>query len=154
MTESIMDEISEQYRTVHENLLALVDSLTDEQIGWMPNETTPSVGFHVWHLARWVDYLQEIINVRRSLLWEKEKMADRWNMETTSLGYAQTGMGMEDKTAMSLQIPRKNLLLDYARRAFALAEQAVRRSTIVSFTGFTRPYTGKTGMTVTSVPSF
>jgi hypothetical protein len=126
MTESIMDKISEQYRTVHENLLALVDGLTDEQIGWMPNETTPSVGFHVWHLARWADYLQEMINGRGSQLWKEEKMADRWNMETASLGYAQTGMGMEDKTAMSLRIPRKNLLLDYARRTFALAEQAVK----------------------------
>jgi hypothetical protein len=58
-------------------------------------------------------------------LWEKEEMAARWNMETASLGYAQTGMSMEDKTTMTLQIPRKDLLLDYARRAFALAEQAV-----------------------------
>jgi hypothetical protein len=52
-------------------------------------------------------------------------MASRWNMETASLGYAQTGMSMEDKTAMTLRIPPKALLLDYARRAFALSEQAV-----------------------------
>jgi hypothetical protein len=32
---------------------------------------------------------------------------------------------MEDETAMTLQIPHKDLLLDYARRAFALAEQAI-----------------------------
>jgi hypothetical protein len=83
------------------------------------------VGFHVWHLARWADYLQEIINGHESQLWEKEELAARWNMETASLGYAQTGMSMEDKTAMSLRIPPKDLLLDYARRAFALAGQAV-----------------------------
>ncbi len=52
-------------------------------------------------------------------------MAAHWNMETESLGYAQTGMSMEDKTAMRLRLPRKYLLLDYARRAFSLAEQAV-----------------------------
>jgi hypothetical protein len=46
-------------------------------------------------------------------------------METASLGYAQTGMSMEDQTAMTLRIPQKSLLLDYARRAFALAGQAV-----------------------------
>jgi hypothetical protein len=125
MTDSVMAEISKQYRIVHENLLDLVDGLTDEQIQWISNKTTPSVGFHVWHLARWADYLQEIINGRGSQLWEKEEMADRWNMETASLGYAQTGMSMEDETAMTLQIPHKDLLLDYARRAFALAEQAI-----------------------------
>lgn len=125
MTESIMVEISRQYGLIHEKLLDLVDDLTDEQIGWTPNETAPCIGFHVWHLARWADYLQEIINGRGSQLWEKEAMAARWGMDTASLGYAQTGMEMEDKTATTLQLPRKDVLLDYARRAFALAEQAV-----------------------------
>jgi hypothetical protein len=61
------------------------------------------VGFHVWHLARWADYLQEIIHGRESQLWEKEEMAAQWNMETASLGYAQTGMSMVDRTATALQ---------------------------------------------------
>jgi hypothetical protein len=125
MTESIMAEISEQNRNTHEILLDLIGSLTDEQIGWTPNTTTPSIGFHVWHLARWADYLQEMINGRGSQLWEKEGLAACWDMETASLGYAQTGMSMDDKATMTLRIPRKVLLLDYARRAFALAEQAV-----------------------------
>ena len=107
MPETIMAEISRQYRLVHENLLALVDGLTDEQIQWIPGGTTPCVGFHVWHLARWADYLQEIINGRGSQLWEKEEMAARWNMETAGLGYAQTGMSMDDETAMALRMPRR-----------------------------------------------
>ncbi len=127
MNKNIMAVISAQYRNTHENLLALVDGLNDEQIGWTPNETTPSVGFHVWHLARWADYLQEMINGRGSQLWEKEELAARWDMETSSLGYAQTGMSMDDKTAMTLRMPGKVLLLDYARRAFAAAQLAVER---------------------------
>ena len=127
MTEGIMTEISKQYRTTHENLLDLVAGLTHEQMGWTPNATTPSVGFHVWHLARWADYLQEIINGRGSQLWEKEGLAARWDMETAGLGYAQTGMSMDDQTAVTLRLPGKDLLLDYARRAFAAAQQAVER---------------------------
>ena len=125
MSESIMAEISEQYRNSHENLLNLIVHLTNEQISWTPNKTTPSIGFHVWHLARWADYLQEIINGRGSQLWEKEGLATHWDMETASLGYAQTGMSMDDQTAVMLRIPQKDLLLDYVRRTFALAEQAV-----------------------------
>ena len=34
-------------------------------------------------------------------------------------------MGMDDKAAVTLQIPGKELLLDYARRTFAVAECAV-----------------------------
>ena len=50
MPESIMAEICEQYRNTHENLLDLIVDLTDEQIGWTPNATTPSIGFHIWRL--------------------------------------------------------------------------------------------------------
>ena len=125
MPESIMAEICEQYRNTHENLLDLIVNLTDEQIGWTPNATTPSIGFHIWHLARWADYLQEMINGQGSQLWEKEELGIRWNMETASLGYAQTGMSMDDKAAMTLRMPGKELLLDYTRRTFAAAQRAV-----------------------------
>jgi hypothetical protein len=125
MTESIMAEISKQYRRTHEDLLNLVDGLTDEQIVWTPNATTPSIGFHVWHVARWTDYLQEMINGRGSQLWEKEGLAARWALETDSLGLAETGTFMEEKVAMTLPMPGKSLLLDYARRAFAIAQQTV-----------------------------
>jgi hypothetical protein len=66
-----------------------------------------------------------MINGRGSQLWEKEELAARWDMETAGLGYAQTGMSMDDKTAMTLRMPGKELLLDYARRAFAAAQRAV-----------------------------
>ena len=125
MPKSIMSVICEQYRNTHEILLDLIDSLSDEQIGWTPNATTPSIGFHVWHLARWADYLQEMIHGRGSQLWEKEDLAARWDMETASLGYAQTGMSMDDQTAVALRMPGREHLLDYARRAFAAAQGAV-----------------------------
>lgn len=125
MSTSIMITIARQYRETQEALLDLVDGLTDDQIGWSPNETTPSVGFHVWHLARWADYLQEMIHGRGSQVWEREGLAARWNMATASLGYAETGMSMDDTTARTLPMPGKALLLDYARRAFERAQQAV-----------------------------
>ncbi len=120
-----MAELAGRYRVNHENLLELVDGLADEQILWTPNDTTPTVGFHVWHMARWADYLQELINGRGCQLWETEGLAARWNMETNSLGYAQTGMEMDAQTAMALRMPGKAVLLDYTRRAFAAAQQAV-----------------------------
>lgn len=133
MTKSIMAEICKQYQTTHNNLLDLVDNLTDDQIAWTPNETTPSVGFHVWHLARWADYLQEIINGRGSQLWDREGMAAHWDMKTAGLGYAQTGMNMDDKAALALRMPKKNILLDYTRRTFAAAQQAIETISDIEF---------------------
>ncbi len=142
MTDSIMAEIANRYRVNQENLLDLAGGLTAEQLVWTPNETTPSVGFHVWHLARWADYLQELINGRGSQLWEIDGLAVRWNMATNSLGYAQTGMEMDEKTAVALRLPEKDLLLDYARRAFAAAQQAVAR---IGDTAFFDVYEGLHG---------
>jgi len=127
MTKTIMAEILRQYSDTHDDLLDLVDGLTDEQIQWTPNATSPSIGFHLWHMARWADYLQEMIHGRGSQLWEREGIAARWDMATQSLGYAQTGMSMDEKIAMILPLPEKTLLLDYARRAFAAAQQAVAK---------------------------
>lgn len=127
MTRSIMAELADRYRTNHESLLELVAGLTDQQIKWTPNETTPSIGFHVWHLARWADYLQELIHGRGTQIWEIENLATRWNMATKSLGYAETGMEMDEKSAMALQLPAKGELLDYAQRAFSAAQQAVTK---------------------------
>ena len=126
MTESIMTEIFHQYRQTHEYLLNLVDGLTDEQIAWTPNATAPSVGFHLWHLTRWADYLQEMINGRRgSQVWKKEGLCAKWELDIDSLGYAETGFGMDDKAVISLRLPHKAMLLDYARKAFSAAQQAV-----------------------------
>ncbi len=122
---SITAELATRYRQNHESLIELISGLTDQQIAWTPNDTTPSVGFHVWHMARWADYLQELFNGRGSQIWEKEGLADQWNMATQSLGYAQTGMEIDTASALALRFPAKAALLDYVRRSFEAAQEAV-----------------------------
>lgn len=142
MSDSVMSTIARQYRETQEAVLDLVDGLTDDQIAWSPNATTPSIGFHVWHLARWADYLQEMVHGRGSQVWEREGLAARWDLATAGLGYAQTGMGMDDTLANTLRMPAKELLLGYARRAFDLAQQAVAA---IDDEAFYRVYAGLHG---------
>jgi hypothetical protein len=125
MTNSIMADIAKKYRDTHESLLKLVAGLTDEQMGWTPNATTPSIGFHVWHIARWADYLQEQINGRGSQLWEREGVAANWGLETSGLGFAEAGTTLDGKVVMPLRFPGRYALLDYTRQALAAAQQAV-----------------------------
>jgi DinB family protein len=126
MTQSVMAGISKLYANRQDLLLELVATLTEEQIRWAPNDTTPSIAFHVWHLARWADYLQEEINGPGSQVWEQQGLAARWGLASASLGYAETGMEMDGQAARALPLPGKDQLLDYAREAFAKAQQAVR----------------------------
>jgi len=139
---SIMSTLARQYCETQEAALDLVDDLTDGQLAWSPNETTPSIGFHVWHLARWADYLQEMVHGRGSQIWEREGLAARWELATEGLGYAQTGMSMDDTVTNALSMPGKAALMDYARRAFALAQQAVAA---IDDEAFHRVYAGLHG---------
>ena len=125
MANSVMDYIAEYYRSRHELVIKVIDNLNEQQMMWRPNRTTPSIGFHVWHLARWADYLQEVITGAGVQIWEQEKLAAQWGFADFNLGFAETGLGMEDDVVASLPLPKKEILLDYARRAFARADQAV-----------------------------
>jgi hypothetical protein len=125
MSGNIMQHIAEYYHSRHKLVLKLVDSLNDQQIMWRANRTTPSIAFHVWHLARWADYLQEMLTGLGVQIWEQEALARKWGFDNVNLGFAETGLGMDDDVMVSLPFPRKEVLLDYARRAFIRADQAI-----------------------------
>ena len=127
--------IAAQYRQTHARALQLADDLSDEQLVWRPPGSASSIGFNLWHLARWADHLQAAIpgmtatlsdrlGTRRQL-WEVEGIATQWNFDAATLGYAETGMRMDTDAAARLPLPPKERLLDYVRRAFAAAEEAV-----------------------------
>ena len=125
MAESIMRRIATFYSSSHGQALKLLDGLDDRHIMWRPNNTAPCIGFHLWHLARWADYLQEMITETSGQIWEAEGLAEEWDLRDADLGFAQTGMGLDDDASASLRLPVKDVLLDYARKAFAKADQVV-----------------------------
>lgn len=120
-----MENVAAFYQRTHERVLKAVEESSEREIAWRPNSTTPSIGFHLWHLARWADYLQELVNGPGSQIWDKEGLAERWGFNSSRLGYAQTGMGMDDDVSSTLPLPSKAVLIDYARRVFEVADKAV-----------------------------
>jgi uncharacterized damage-inducible protein DinB len=125
MTDSIMDDIAQQYSRVHELALKSVENLDDQQLIWRLNKTTPSIGFHVWHIARWADLMQEGLTDNGIQIWEAEELAVKWGFDDARLGWAETGMGMDDDVSASLPLPTKDILLDYAKKAFKKVGLAV-----------------------------
>jgi hypothetical protein len=125
MADSITRLIVEGYSSTHEQVLKVVGGLDDSHIMWAPGKTAPSIGFHLWHLARWADYLQDMISASTGQVWETEGLARKWGLHDADLGFADTGMGLDDDASASLPLPRKEVLLEYARRVFAKADQAV-----------------------------
>ena len=117
--------VADAYARAHEQTLRLVDDLSNEQLTWRAGPAAPSIGFHLWHIARWADFLQGVIIGPGTQVWEVDKVVQQWGFAKGDLGFAETGMGMDDDAFASLPLPAKALLLDYVRRAFAGAEEAV-----------------------------
>lgn len=127
MAESPAATVALNYRRTHERALKLAEDLRQEQLVWRPGPKAPSIGFHLWHMARWADHLQAFLNNASQQIWEAQGLAQRWGFTQRALGHMDTGMGMDDDASASLPLPGKDALLDYARRAFAAADAAVEQ---------------------------
>lgn len=115
--------------------LALTEDLTDEQFAQQPSPTAPPIGWHLFHMARWADRLQASFAGASTAfaawpehsaeLWIVDKVAGQWGLQPEQLGLLETGVGMAVEDAVAVAALGKAHLLDYARRTFAAANQAV-----------------------------
>lgn len=135
MTAALLNLVKSRYMQSHERLLKMVNDMTDQQLTWKPTPTAHSVAFQVWHAARIEDYFQfriaeTVPDVQKKIgparqIWTAENLVTRWELDPKLLGIAELGEGMDDRAAAELQLPRKDVLLEYTRKAFAAADRAV-----------------------------
>jgi hypothetical protein len=135
MTGPIGTMIYERVQKTHRRLLEICEDLSEAQLRCRPGPHAPSIAFHVWHMARWADRLQATLPRMMAAsalpldlageLWQAEALAQRWGWSPDTLGYGQTGMEMSDEAAASLELPPRDVLFDYARRAFGAADHTV-----------------------------
>src|SRR5690348_13396396 len=87
--------LARQYHACHEAVLGMVDELTQEQFRWRPAQGPQSVGWNLWHIARWDDYIAEVLLQQTASLsqlgpprqvWKEQKIADRWGLDSVDLG--------------------------------------------------------------------
>lgn len=127
-------ELAERLAKTHARLLEIVADLSEDQVGWRSDLHAPPIGFHLWHMARWADRVQATLPAMSAALgerfdaggevWEIKALARQWGWQTEQLGYGQTGMELSDELAAELQLPPRDVLVDYARQAFAAADRA------------------------------
>jgi uncharacterized damage-inducible protein DinB len=133
---SFDSSISSAYALGHQHILALLSRLSEDELHWRPTAQAHTIAFEAWHLARWADHLQAHLPVMtptlanllapRAEIWQQEGLAQEWGFPPAgALGHDETGMYMSDAAAIDLPLPEKAPLLDYARRAFAAAEEVL-----------------------------
>lgn len=127
--------IASIYRDTNADVLKTIRELSDEQINWQPHPACHSIAFILWHLARWTDHLQATIpgmteELSRRLapgqqIWERDQMAENWGFDPTQLGESQLGTNYEIDALGEPRWPKKEMMLNYAEKAFIAAEHAI-----------------------------
>ena len=135
MASSAVDVVNGGIARLHEQVLKLANRLSDEQLAWRLNVHTPSISFHLWHIARWADRLQartpdmspEMTERLGKVteVWETEKLTGSWKIAVSALGYGDTGMEMADEMAANFVLPPKSVLIEYLRRTLDAVEYSI-----------------------------
>jgi uncharacterized damage-inducible protein DinB len=130
--ESLTRLLVANYALAHERALKVVGDLTDEQFAKPLHPSIHSIGWQLWHIARWDDRFAEILlenlpDLTRKhgaprQVWKSESIGERWGFPAGALGLRDTGTDMKDEDADKLSLPDKSEVVDYARRAFAFAD--------------------------------
>jgi uncharacterized damage-inducible protein DinB len=132
-TESLTRLLVANYALAHERTLKVVADLTHEQFAKPLHPSVHSIGWQLWHIARWDDRFAEILlenlpDLARAhgparQLWTSESIGERWGFPVGNMGVRDTGTDMKDADAEQLTLPDQLQVIDYARRAFAFADE-------------------------------
>jgi hypothetical protein len=119
----------------HAATLALVAELSEEQFRWRPSPGPQSIGWNLWHIAKWDDFMAEALVARTPSLshrgpahqiWDSRQIADQWGWKSGRIGLFDGGTGMPDDDAAAMSLPAKQDVVAYATDAFKYLEEVVR----------------------------
>ena len=122
------------YKRNHKLILDLVGGLSDEQLQWKPEGYNNSIGFNLWHIARWSDNLiAEILKEYPELhldlgetkeIWEQKSLAEKWGLPPVLYP---GGTGLSDEAAKGLVFPARGEMIDYLQKTFSRTEEFIEK---------------------------
>ena len=122
------------YKKNHKLILGLTEDLNEEQLLWKPAGYGNSIGFNLWHIARWSDNLiAEVLKEYPELdldlgdareIWEQESLAEKWGLPPVLYP---GGTGLSDEAVDGLSFPSKSEMISYLRKTFQRTEEFIER---------------------------
>ncbi len=135
MNDASVQNVAGLIRWTHDRILAITQDLSDGQFAQQASPTAPPIGWHVFHIGRWADRLQASLpidlqpadpaSVPRHEIWVDADLARRWEAAPDSLGWLETGAGMDIEAAVSIASIGKPTILEYAQQSFEKANVGV-----------------------------
>lgn len=96
--------------------------LTDEQLYFLPNQSSCHIAFHAWHFARTEDNVVNFIcQDRKPPVWVRQELHEKWGLPKVTQG---TGMSLAE--ARALRVPGANALIQYIGDIWADVEPYLR----------------------------
>jgi hypothetical protein len=117
--------VARQLQFVCRWIVEVVAPLSEEQLRWQPHAAAPSIRFHLFHIARCADGLQNYISQGDGQLWKREGIAARWGLDPAQLGLGENGATVDPEAAERLALPEKAELLAYAERTLEATDRAL-----------------------------
>jgi hypothetical protein len=118
----------------HEEIERSIRGAAPDAIHVRVSNTAPSIGFHAWHMGRWVDRNNVAISGwldpdrPETELWIAHGIADRWGLASVRLGdFGGTGAGLDDDESAALALPPIDDLLEYIVDTFRAFEATLAR---------------------------
>lgn len=118
----------------HEEVESSIRAVAATLISVRPSPSAPSVGFHAWHLGRWVD--RHIATISAAIdptspepeVWIARDLTAHWGLVGVDLGkHGGTGEGLDDAASAALALPGVDEILDYVTGTFRTFEEVLAR---------------------------
>ena len=124
MTVSLSRLTLRSLRNAQKSLLNSVEDLTEEEFTWRPRQGPQAIGWHLWHSARWDDYMLKRLGDAE--IWAAEGLQAKWGWpDDLELGDESAGTGLDDEAAESLEFPGKTDVVGYASAVFDRSQKLV-----------------------------
>lgn len=121
-------KVTSAVRWTHDAVLETGRDLDAAELLLERGATAPSIGFHLWHMARWADRLAAHLRAELSdssedgqEIWESAGWVGRFGFASSDLGFGDTGMSMSEAVWKDLPTLDPAMLLSYVEAAFAEA---------------------------------
>src|SRR3970282_1337506 len=76
-----------------------IESLSPDQVNWLPEGKSVSIGFNAWHILRTEDNITNFVLQKRMPVWVDQVYFERFGLPKVDQG---TGMGLEDARAIRI----------------------------------------------------
>ena len=126
MRDVAFDEVLSGYRRTHASLLDVARK-TNDALFHEVRGAANSIGFNLWHVARWDDSLflglaQQVPALTSKLgptepVWTRQGLAKAWGMPA-ELGGGGAGTGLPRDDAQGLRLPEPEVVIAYATEVF------------------------------------